>query len=98
MHSQGTRETIMQIIDFAGCFWTAMGCSRLLWAVYNSLCLSLRAILKPLQSAVHGPPPFNTLEVLPLLYQFCTVHTQILNELDSTSVQQCYIKWLFSNS
>lgn len=71
---------------------------RLLWAAYNSLCLSLRAVLRPLQSAVHGPTPFNILEVLPLLYPFCTVHTQILNELDLTSEQQCYIKWLFSNS
>lgn len=96
MCSQGTRETIMQITWF--CRLLLIYPFRLLWAVYNSHCLSLRAILKPLQSAAHGPTPFSTLEILPLLYHFCTVHTQILNELDLTSVQQRYIKWLFSNS
>lgn len=71
--------------DFAN--WFLIYPFRLLWAVYNSHCLSLRAMLKPLQSAVHGPIPFNTLEILPLLYYFCTAHTQILNELDLTSMQ-----------
>lgn len=41
---------------------------------------------------------FNDLEALLLLYQFCIAHIQLLNELDLSSVQQCYIKWLFSNS